>query len=73
MTGKLPSISSMLNNGDSNKSVSTTPLPGMSNNNSYTNLTSMPKPLLTKITNNQMQQENYTPLNNLSNTHYMVQ
>lgn len=73
MTGKLPSISSMLNNGDSNKSVSTTPLPGMSNNNSYTNLTSMPKPLLTNITNNQMQQENYTPLNNLSNTHYMVQ
>lgn len=64
MPGKLPSISSMLNNEDKNKSVSHTPLPGM-NNNSYTNLTTLSKPLLN--VNNPNRHESYSPLNNINN------
>ncbi|KAL6936570.1 uncharacterized protein HGUI_02790 [Hanseniaspora guilliermondii] len=64
MAGKLPSISSMLNNEDKNKSVSHTPLPGM-HNNSYTNLTTLSKPLLN--VNNQLHNDSYSPINNLPN------
>lgn len=60
MSGKLPSISSMLNNEDKNKSVSHTPLPGMKTN-SYSNLTSISKPLLN--VNNPIRHESYSPHN----------